>query len=57
MYNWLRQNYIERINKHLQNAIDDGEMTEEEASIVFNNMITEWENSYGEYMYDMKGDR
>ena len=57
MYKWLHQNYEARIAEKLRDAVDYGEMTEDEADILFDKLVKEWEDGYGDYMYDMIGDR
>ena len=57
MYKWLHQNYEARIAEKLRDAVDYDEMTEDEADILFDKLVKEWEDGYGDYMYDMIGDR
>lgn len=56
-YKWLRQKYEAKICEQLRDAVDYGEMTEDEADLEFNRLIEEWEAEYGDYIYDAKGDR
>ena len=57
MFEWLGQNYSERIKSHLQDAIDYGDMTEMEAQLIYEVMMQKWMDGYGDYCYDVKGDR
>lgn len=69
-YKWLRQNYEAKLCEQLRDAIDYGEMTEDEADpefdqligelkadLEFDRLIEEWEAGYGDYVYDTRGDR
>lgn len=56
-YKWLRQNYEAKICEQLRDAVDYGEMTEDEADLEFDRLIEEWEAGYGDEAYDAKGDR
>lgn len=57
MYKWLRQKYEAQIAEELRDAVDFGEMTEDEADLEFNKRVEEWEAGYGDYMYDLMNDR
>ena len=57
MYNWLRQTYENRIVEELRDAVDWGEMTEDEADQKYDELMEDWDAGYGDYMYDLKGDR
>ena len=56
-YKWLRQNYEAKICEQLRDAVDYGEMTEDEADLEFDRLIEEWEAGYGDEAYDARGDR
>lgn len=56
-YKWLRQNYEAKICEQLRDAVDYGEMTEDEADLEFDRLVEEWEAGYGDYMYDLRNDR
>lgn len=57
MYKWMRQTYIAKLQKELEEAIEDEKITEEEAETIFNRELDAWNDGYGDYMYDLKGDR
>lgn len=56
-YDWMRERYEIQLADKLQNKIDFGEISDYEASIIFNREIEEWEAGYSDYMYDLIGDR
>lgn len=56
-YDWLRQMYEAKLANELRDKIDFEDMSEDEADVIFNEKIEEWEAEYGDYMYDAKGDR
>lgn len=57
IYNWLQRRYENHIVEELRDAVDWGKMTEDEANLLFDKLMEEWEAEYGDYMYDLKGDR
>ena len=57
MYNRLRQEYIWKIESQLQKAIEDDEIDEGDAAAIAEKLIEDWEAGYGNYTYDMMGDR
>ena len=57
MYKWLRQSYEAKIAEQLRDAVDYGEMTEDEANLLFDRLVEEWEANYGDSMYDIINDR
>lgn len=57
MYNWLRDDYIDSFVQDLEEKIEDGQITEEEAEKLFNTRLEEQEAGYGDYMYDIMNDR
>lgn len=56
-YKWLRQNYEAKLCEELRDAVDYGEMSEDEADREFDKRVEEWEAEYGDCQYDSKGDR
>ena len=57
MYKWMRQQYIWKIESQLQDAIDNDEIDEDDATAIAEKLVEDWEAGYGDYMYDMMGDR
>ena len=57
IYDWLRQRYETKLTNELGDKIDFEDISEDEADVIFNEKIEEWEAGYGDYMYDAKGDR
>lgn len=53
MFEWLSQNYADTIKQYLEDEDIEGY----EADIIYNRMMQEWEDGYGDYLYDAKGDR
>lgn len=56
-YKWLRQRYEAQLAEELRDKIDFENMSEDEADMIFDQKMEEWEAEYGDYMYDAKGDR
>ena len=56
-YKWLRQNYEAKIAEKLRDAVDYGEITEDEADLLFDKLIQEWEDGYSDAIYDIKNNR
>ena len=57
MYNWLKQKYETEVREELDYKLDFGEITEEEADIIFRKKMEEWRGGYGDALYDLKGNR
>ena len=57
MYNWLKQKYKTEVREELDYKLDFGEITEEEADNIFRKKMEEWNDGYGDYMYDIKRNR
>lgn len=56
-YNWMRQRYETQLANELRDKIDFEDMSEDEADRIFDEKMEEWEAGYGDYMYDLMGDR
>ncbi len=57
MYNWEKHRYEKDLYEELEDAIYAGELTEGEANLIFIERMLEWEAGYGDYLYDIRGDR
>ena len=56
-YKQMRQTYITKLKIWLEESVEDGIITEEQADIIFKRTLQDWECGYGDYMYDSIGDR
>ena len=57
MYNWLRRRYIAQLEKEVERMIEDENIDPDTAGDYFVEKLQEWEDGYGDYMYDLMGDR
>ena len=57
MYNWLRRRYIAQLEVEIEDMIENENIDPDIAENYFIEKLQEWEDGYGDYMYDLKGDR
>ena len=57
MYNWLRRKYIAQLETEIEDMIENENIDPDVAENYFIEKLQEWEDGYGDYMYDLKGDR
>ena len=50
VYKWLRQRYEAQLAEELRDKIDFENMSEDEADMIFDQKMEEWEVEYGDYM-------
>ena len=57
MYNWLRRRYIAQLEKEVERMIEDENIDPDTAGDYFIEKLQEWEDGYGDYLYDLMEDR
>lgn len=56
-YDWLRQRYISQLEKEVEEMVEYDNVDPDTAGDYFLEKLEDWEYGYGDYMYDMMGDR
>ena len=57
MYNWLRRRYIAQLETEIEDMIENENIDPDAAGDYFVEKLQEWEDGYGDYMYDLMEDR
>lgn len=56
-YDWLRRRYMNQLEEEIELMIEEGNVDPDTAGDYYVEKLQNWEDAYGDYMYDMMGDR
>ena len=56
-YNWLRHRYMNQLEEEIEFMIEEDNIDPDIAGDYYVEKMQEWEDGYGDYLYDMMGDR
>lgn len=56
-YDWLRRRYMNQLEEEIELMIEEGNVDPDTAGDYYVEKLREWEDGYGDEMYDLMGDR
>lgn len=56
-YDWLRRRYMTQLEEEIEEMIENDNVDPDTAGDYYTEKLEEWDAGYGDYMYDMIGDR